>query len=191
MYVSSVGGGGIQHLSATGTVLGSSINGTRTDWIDLSGDQKTMLYTDEGQIIHRADVSTNTPLSNFGNTGGTEGFALRIIPGGAFGGDVLVAAGNQISLLDFELATCSSRIPTRTARTASLLWFALNLDPNGTAFWSGDGSNGEVAEFDIASGNVLQSRLTCGSVCSSHGLSVNGEITESHHAPEPATSCVC
>lgn len=183
-YTSNVGNAGILHLSATGGFIGRSISSTRTDWIDLYADQKTMLYTDEGSVIHRVDVSTDTPLSDFGNTGGRDGFALRIIPGGTFAGDVLVAAGNQISLISSDGSTVLKSYTDPLGANGN--WFALNLDPDGKSFWSGDASNGEVAQFDIAGGTVLQSRLTCGSNCL-FGLSINGEITESHPTPEPTS----
>jgi hypothetical protein len=184
-YVSSVGGGGIMHFDSSGSPLTGAINGTRTDWIDLGADQTTMLYTDEGTTIHAVNVATDTPLPDFGNTFGTRGFALRIIPNGADAGDVLVAAGDQISLLSSSDALLKVYTDPNGPNSG---WFALNLDPDGTTFWSGDFSNGEVAQFDIATGNVLQSRLTCGSNCL-YGLSVAGEITSGGggSVPEPST----
>jgi DNA-binding beta-propeller fold protein YncE len=183
-YVTSVGGNGIQHFDSAGNSLGSIISGTRTDWQDLSADGVTMFYTDESSTIHRVDVSTNTQLSDFGSTFGSRGFALREIPVGALAGDILVAAGNQISLLSSSDALLKSYTDPQGLNG---LWFALNLDPNGTSFWSGDARNGEIAQFDIATGAVLQSRLTCGSGCL-YGLSVAGEISNVNPGvPEPAT----
>jgi hypothetical protein len=184
-YVSSVGGGGIMHFDSSGSPLTGAINGTRTDWIDLASNQTTMLYTDEGTTIHAVNVATDTPLADFGNTFGTSGFALRIIPNGADAGDVLVAAGDQISLLSSSDALLKVYTDPNGPNSD---WFALNLDPDGTSFWSGDFSNGEVAQFDISTGAVLQSRLTCGSGCL-FGLSVAGEITSGGGGtvPEPST----
>jgi DNA-binding beta-propeller fold protein YncE len=183
-YVTSVGGGGIMHFDSSGNPLPGAINGTRTDWEDLHSDQVTMLYTDESSTIHEVNVATNTPLPDFGSTFGTRGFALREIPKGADAGDVLVAAGNQISLLSSTDTLLKSYTDPLGANGE---WFALNLDPDGTSFWSGDDTNGEIAEFDIATGAVLQSRMTCGSGCL-FGLSVAGEISNVNPGtPEPAT----
>ncbi len=179
--VTSVGGGGLTHISSAGANLGSFISGTRTDWEDLSADQTTMLYTDESSTIHRADLNTNTHLSDFGSTFGTNGFALRILANG----DVLVAAGNEINLLSPTDVLLKSY---NDASLAGSEWFALNIDPNGTSFWSGDINSGEIAQFDIATGNLLQKRLTCGGGCL-FGLSVVGEqiISNPNPAPEPAS----
>jgi DNA-binding beta-propeller fold protein YncE len=184
-YVSGVSSGGINHYDSSGNPLGTAISGTRTDWIELHPDQMTMFYTDESSTIHEVNVVTNTALPDFGSTFGTRGFALREIPVGPMAGDVLVAAGNQISLLSSSDTLLKSYTDPLGANGQ---WFALNLDPNGTSFWSGDSTNGEIAQFDIASGAVLQSRMSCGSNCL-YGLSVAGEITGGGPppVPEPAT----
>lgn len=90
VYVSSVGGTGITEYTSTGgSAISTSIAGTRTDWIDLSAEQHTMLYTDEGGNIHSVNVATNTPNPDvYTNTGsGAARYALRIIPSGTFAGD--------------------------------------------------------------------------------------------------------
>ena len=171
-------------LTRMGTRWPAQSLGLRTDWEDLHSDQVTMLYTDEGSTIHAVNVATDTTLPDFGSTFGTNGFALREIPKGPDAGDVLVAAGNQISLLTSTDVLLKSYTDPLGANGQ---WFALNLDPNGTSFWSGDDTNGEIAQFDIATGAVLQSRLTCGGSCL-FGLSVAGEISSVNPGvPEPAT----
>lgn len=187
-YVGNLGNG-IRKYNSAGTFLGSSLPTTRVDWIDLAGDQKTMFWNDEGTTIRRVDVSTGTALADFGSTFGTRGFALRIIPSGPLVGHVLVAAGNQISLID---PTGAFVMAYDDPNVANGLWFALNLDPDGTSFWSGDGSTGEIAQFRISDGTLLQSRFSCGSSCL-YGLSIAGELTASQpppdqgQVPEPAT----
>jgi outer membrane protein assembly factor BamB len=42
---------------------------------------------------------------------------------------------------------------------SSFLW-AIALDPDGTSFWTGDLSTGEVFKLDIATGNILAPPLT-------------------------------
>ena len=74
---------------------------------------------------------------------------------------------------------------------ANGLWFALNLDPDGTSFWSGDGSTGEIAQFRIpterfCSRDFVRLKLPI-------RFSIAGELTASQpppdqgQVPEPAT----
>jgi hypothetical protein len=155
VYVSSTGGSGITEYNSTGgAAIGTSIAGTRTDWIDLAADQHTMLYGDEGTIIHSVNVATNTKNADFGTvTGGTNGFALRILPpSSSMAGDVLVAAGNEAVLMSAD-GTTILKMYTDASLTSTI--FALNIDANGTAFWTADIA-GNVVEFDIATGTVLE-----------------------------------
>jgi hypothetical protein len=172
VYVSSVGRTGItEYTSAGGSAIGTSIAGTRTDWIDLAADQSTMLYTDESGVIHSVNVATNTSNPNFSTLGGV--FALRIIPSGPMAGDVLAANRTDAILLS---ADGSSILQTYDWAGRTSEDFALNIDPNGTAFWTADIA-GNVAEFDIATGNLLEHwSAGAGSV---YGLAVFGQQTAS------------
>jgi hypothetical protein len=188
VYVSSVGGTGItEYTSSGGSAIGASIVGTRTDWIDLASDQHTMLYTNEGGTIHSVDVGTNTVNPNFSTLGGV--FALRIIPTGAMAGDVLAANSSDAILLSADGSTILQTYDW-AGRTSED--FALNIDPNGTAFWTAD-TAGNVAEFDIATGTLLEHwSAGAGSV---YGLAVFGQKTASGGGggggtgtvPEPAS----
>ena len=177
-YVTSVGGGGFTHIVG-GAFSNSIINGTRTDWEDLAANGTTMLYTNETPTIFAANITgSGSALPSFGSSFGTNAFALRILANG----DVLVAAGNEINLLS------PTDVLLKSYNDASLtgaIWFALNIDPNGTSFWSGDITSGEVAEFDIMTGAILEKTLTCGTRCL-YGLSVVGEQIVSN-TPEPAS----
>ena len=185
-YVSSVGGSGIKKYSSTGTLLGTTPIG-RVDWMDLQADQKTMLYTQEGSVVKAVDVSTNTPLANFSNDPGlvgNEAFALRILSDGsvllADGEDVkhLDAAGNEIQSYDVS---------------GENTWFALNLDPDGTSFWSGNFGSANLYKFDIASGANLQNINTGTGSSTLYGVGIFGEKTQgctdcgggTHPVPEP------
>lgn len=153
VYVSSVGGTGItKYTSAGGAAINTSIAGTRSDWIDLAADQKTMLYTQENTSVFSVNVATNTSNPSFSTLGGNHA-ALRIIPTGAFAGDVLVSdeqSGNP------ELLSADGSTIVKTYTGGGLgVDFALNIDANGTAFWTAD-TDGNVVEFDIASGAILQ-----------------------------------
>jgi hypothetical protein len=174
----SVGGNGFTHI-VSGVFSNNIIAGTRSDWEDLAANGTTMIYTDESSTIHQANITgSGSHLADFGSSFGTNAFALRILPNG----DVLVAAGNEINLLSPTDALLKSY---NDASLTNPSWFALNIDPNGTSFWSGDDRSGEVAEFDIASGAILQKRATCGGACL-YGLSVVGEQMVSN-IPEPAS----
>lgn len=142
-YVGNVGGG-IRKYNAAGALQSTTLGSTRIDFIDLSADQSTMLYTQEGARILRADVTTGTALSDF-STAVNNAFALRI----RANGQVLVADGGDIELLNAD-GTDNKTFDISTAGT----WFALNLSADGTSFWSAT-TDGLVAHFDIATGNVL------------------------------------
>lgn len=179
IYVGSVGGG-IRKFNSAGTFLSTSISGTRIDFMDLAANQTTMLYTQEGGEVHRVDLATNTMLSDF-STAVENAFALRIRSNGT----VLVADGLDIELLDAS----GNQIGTYDSAGHNS-WFGLNLDPDGTSFWSAD-FGGHVARFDIATGNVLNSWDIPG-VNGTWGLAIYGEITQgggggNGSVPEPAS----
>ncbi len=173
VYVSSVGGTGITEYNSTGgAAIGTSIVGTRTDWLDLAADQHTMLYSQETGQVSSVNVSTNTPNPNVasGLSGGVAAF--RIIATGTYAGDILVSnesTGNP------ELLSSTGTV-LRTYTGAGLgLDFALNLDPNGTDFWTAD-TSGNVAEFNIATG-ALDNHWSDG--FTTYGLVVFGQQTAS------------
>jgi hypothetical protein len=68
--------------------------------------------------------------------------------------------------------------------------FSLNLDPNGTDFWTGDSSSGLVWEVNIATG-AIDEQFNTGHGGIFFGLSVFGEITSGGGGgptvPEPST----
>jgi hypothetical protein len=161
-----------------------------TDWVDLAKDQTTIFYTSEGGLIRRFDTATNTQLTNFNAVdAGSNMFALRILPDGG----VLVA--HTANVLRYD----SNGVLVQTynfAHNGTL--FALNLDPDGTSFWTGDlGGDNKVFRIDIATGAVLISFDTLQPGDNTlAGLTVFGEITQGCEpncggdgatVPEPAT----
>ena len=52
--------------------------------------------------------------------------------------------------------------------------FAMSLDPDGTSFWTGDSTSGDIWQVDIATGNVLQTIDTHSGYL--FGLSVDDQI---------------
>lgn len=166
------GTGDINKYDAAGNLLAtySPITGPRgTDWIDLAADQKTIYYTSEGSVIRRFDTSTNTQLPDFATGGGTM-YALRIL------GDGGVLAANTGNVLHF--APDGSIATTYTVPGSSGALFALNLDPNGASFWTGElGSTlGNLYKINIASGLLEQTITTNNSTVA--GLAIFGEITQ-------------
>jgi hypothetical protein len=117
-----------------------------TDWIDLQSNLTTLRYTSEGNQIKVFDLATNTQLANFTSSlPASPAFAHRILSNGG----ELVAAESEVIQLDASGAV----VRTYTIPGTSLL-FALNLDPNGTDFWTADYPTGNVFEVNIATGAI-------------------------------------
>jgi hypothetical protein len=143
-----------------------------TDWIDLAADQCTMFYTSEGTTVKRYDVCTDTQLTDFA-TGlpGFAAFAFRLLPSGG----LIVADSATI----VRLNSTGSVIQSYDVAGENT-WFALNLDPDGTSFWSSGFDTSDVYKFDIATGALLDTIDTAPQRPSTvAGLSVFGEITVS------------
>jgi WD40 repeat protein len=156
-----------------------------TDWVDLAADQKTIFYTSEGGLIRRFDVSTNTQLPNFNavDAGGNM-FALRVLADGG----VIVAHTTNVLRYD------ASGVLVQTYNFAhSGTLFALNLDPDGQTFWTGDlGGDNRVFRINLATGAVVNSFATNPSNGQLAGLAIYGEITQGGGGgptvtPEPAS----
>ena len=149
-----------------------------TDWIDLASDLKTLHYTSEGNLVRAFDVSTNTQLANFATLPSSPAFAHRILSNGG----ELVATSSQA----IQLNSSGGVVKTYALPGASSL-FALNLDPNGTDFWTADYTTGEVFEVNIATG-AIDEMWNAGRVGASvAGLAVFGEICATCN-PVPAPS---
>jgi streptogramin lyase len=173
----------IRKFDSSGNLLNtySAATGPRgTDWIDLAADQKTMYYTSEGNTIRRFDVSTNSQLANFATGTGNEMYALRIL------GDGSVLVANTDDILYFD--SVGNLLKTFTISGQTGILFALNLDPDGTSFWTGElGGNGRLYKIDLGSGAILETINTDRSDVA--GLAVFGEIrqgTGGGEVPEPS-----
>ncbi len=156
-----------------------------TDWIDLESNLHIIRYTSEGNTIFRYDLATSTQLPNFATVVnlGSPMSAHRILSDGG----ELVAATDSILRLD----NAGNVVKTYTIPGTSVL-FAINLDPDGTSFWTADYFSGQVFKVDIATGTILENwnAFVPGQ---SHGvlggLAVFGEITQGGGGtvPEPST----
>lgn len=148
-----------------------------SDWIDLGADQCTMYYTSEGSEVKRFDVCTNTQLSDFAPTGTLHqpAFALRLLVAGQVGAGGLLVADSQ----DIHRLNSSGAIVQTYDAPGEDCWFALNLDPDSTSFWSADFCTSNVYKFDIATGSILLSFNTGTPTNTVFGLAVKGELTVS------------
>jgi hypothetical protein len=137
-----------------------------TDWVELLPDQQTLLYTSEGTSVLSFNISTNTQNADLADgLPGVTAYAFRVLPNG----NLLVADSTVVVELNASGAQIMSYTPNPTAGTL----FALNLDPNGTSFWTADAATGTVYSFDIASGTQMTSFTTPSG--SAVGLAVFGE----------------
>jgi hypothetical protein len=196
---SLVGGPGAALINKFNTATGALINsysvaggnGTGgTDWVDTyNPGTGQVIYDGEGTHVLSAILNANgttTQLADF-TSAATEAalthiFAMRTIPSGTFAGDVLLANSVDDVLLDAS----GDIVKTYLSGTGVGL-FSLNLDPNGTDFWTGDFSNGNIWEINIATGAIDNMFSTGTGAGTLYGLSVFGEIHQGGTVPEPAS----
>jgi uncharacterized repeat protein (TIGR01451 family) len=137
-----------------------------SDWVDLLADQKTILYTSEGTSVKSFDISKNQQNPDFAtNMPGAAAFALRQLPDGS----VLVADSSAA----LRLSSTGTVLQTYSPNPATQSLFALNLDPDGTSFWTADLSTGVIFRFDITSGKQLTNFTAPSNFVS--GLAIFGE----------------
>jgi len=141
-------------LSATGSVINtfSAVRQDRgTDWLDLGPDQCNMAYTSEGTELLSFNVCTNAQGPTVTITPpASPTYAHRLITTGPFAGDTLLASSSQA-----ELINTATGAVLKTYLTGSSLLFAINLDRDGTSFWTGEYFSGDVYKVDIATGATL------------------------------------
>jgi hypothetical protein len=158
-------------FNSAGTLLATytpAVESRGTDWIDLAHDQCTLHYTSEASSIKQFNVCTNTQLPDFAtNLPGGSCYGHRILPDGG----ELVACSSQIDRVNASGAVTQ----TYTLPGASLL-FAINLDPDGTSFWTADYTAGQIWRVDIASGNVITTFTSAPNTVMG-GLAIVGEPT--------------
>ncbi|HMF10529.1 MAG TPA: hypothetical protein VKJ00_15430 [Thermoanaerobaculia bacterium] len=184
IFIGQAGSNQIRKVDPTGALLANftALIGPRgTDWIDLASDQCTVHYTSEGNVIKQFNVCTNTQLADFA-TGlpSSPCYAHRIRPNG----EELVACSSMVHRVSSVGTILQSYAGSGLTPPTSNL-FALNLDPDGTSFWTGDINSGQVYRIDIGSGAQVTS-WNAGIVGRSMaGLTVVGEIVVAQPTPTP------
>jgi hypothetical protein len=125
-----------------------------TDWIDLAGDQCTIYYTSEDTSVRRYNVCTHTALPVFA-TGltGPYCYALRLRPNR----ELMVACQEAVHRLSAQGVNLHTYPRADIGEIDANGLFAMNLDPDGTSFWTAGFSSGNVFHVDIESGAVLGS----------------------------------
>jgi WD40 repeat protein len=174
----------IKKVDANGNLLAVYNTQQHTDWIDLAADGVTLLYSDEGSTIRQLNTATSVDtVFTTGSYGAL--YAKRYMTNG----DVL-AASSTGNVYRWD----SAGVLQQTYATGIGGVFALNLDPNGTSFWTGATGGTAVRQFDLSTGAVLNSWNTTGGTL--FGLAVFGEIQAggggagnggSTSVPEPGT----
>jgi Bacterial Ig-like domain (group 1) len=184
MYVGQPDGSKqVLKFNASGTLLASFAPATEsrgTDWLDLASDQCTLHYTSESSAVKAFNVCTNTQEPDFATGLPAPCFAHRILPDGG----ELVACQSGVVRLD-ALGTI---IQTYNPEPGGFL-FALNLDPDGTSFWTAGYLSGTIYRIDIATGTLLSS-FSAGAVSPLGGIAIVGErvCAESGIKLAPATA---
>ncbi len=184
VYVGEVHGHNlIRKYSAAGKLLATYRAQTENvgiDWIDLASDQCTIYYTSEGGSIKRFNVCRNRQLPDFARGLSGPCYGLRLLPDG----EVLVACSMQVYRLD----RTGQPIQTYTTRGVGEpnVFVTVNLDPDGTSFWTAGFQSGNVYKLDIATGRKLLSfRAPLFQLLG--GVAIIGEAT-SARAPRPVST---
>jgi hypothetical protein len=146
--------------------------GVGTDWIDLSADQCTMHYTGETSLIKAFNVCTNTQLPDFASG----------LPGICTGHRILSDGGELVACFSVVVRLNASGSVVQTYNPAGGTggdYFALNIDPDGTSFWTGNINTGQIWRIDISTGTVITT-FTAGLNAGAQlgGLAVVGEINQ-------------
>ncbi len=162
-YIGNAGTAKIMKVNASGGLITTFTALQNTDWIDLAADQKTIIYSNEGSVIRKLDTVTLVDTV-FASGVGASSFAKRIRPNG----DLMVANSNG-NVFRFN----SAGVLQQTYPIGLGSVFALNLDPDGTSFWTGSTGGVPVRRVDIATGAILTTFNTAGNL---FGLSVLGEV---------------
>ena len=143
-----------------------------------------MYYTSEGTTVKRYNVCTSTQLPDFAtNLPGGICFALRI----RSNGEVMVAC-DTVALRLNAAGGGDPAVSHHLPIPAPASFFASNLDPDGTSFWTGDYPTGHIYKIDIATGAMLLTFTAPPQGTSMAGLAIYGELTQGLPSPTPTAT---
>ncbi len=163
-YIGNAGAAQIQKVDSNGVPITNYTTLQNTDWIDLAADQQTLLYSNEGSTIRELNTTTNVDtVFTTGSYGAL--FAKRYLADGG----VLAASGNGNV---YRWDTAGVLQQTYASGIGGV--FALNLDPNGTSFWTGTLGGQQISKINLATGATEETWST--GVGQLYGLAVYGEI---------------
>lgn len=164
-----------QKFSPTGSLVQTfnvAASGRGTDWLELAADNCTIFYTSEGATIQRYNTCTNTQLADFATGLPGPCYAHRIRPNG----EVLVACQSAIVSLS-PTGTVLNTFSAASLGFTSGFLFAMNLDPDGSTFWTADYSSGKVVRANISDGSVVGGFNPTNTAAGPYGgLAIVGEI---------------
>jgi WD40 repeat protein len=183
-YLGNAGSANIQKMDSNGNEIARYATLQNTDWIDLAADQTTLLYSNEGSTIR--ELNTNTLVDTVFTSGSYAAlFAKRYLADGG----VLAASSNGNV---YRWDSAGNLVFTYNVGIGSI--FALNLDPDGTSFWTGVLGGQRIVKVALSDGAILQDWNTTILGQGLYGLSVYGEIQAGGgggngggNAPEPFT----
>ncbi len=145
-------------FNSSGVLLDSFVlpTGPRgTDWIDLASDQCTLYYTSEDTTVRRYNLCTRTALADLitllPTVPNEPCYALRLRPNR----ELMLACQEEVYRISPQGAHLQTYTRQSLGETNVQGFFAINLDPDGTSFWTAGGLSGNVYRVDIASGVVL------------------------------------
>ena len=153
VYVGNVSSDTLLQFNTAGTLLATwhpQVESRGIDWIALSSDQCTMYYTSEGTSVLRFNVCNGTQESTFATGLPSPCYALQIRQNG----EIMVACSTEVVRLSSTGAVLQT-YPISSLPGATYL-FAMNLDPNGTSFWTADFYNGDIYKVNISTGAVQE-----------------------------------
>ena len=142
-------------------------------WIELAKDGTTLFYPNGVNEIDRYDLTTGTDLPNFsGALPAGPVYGPRLLPPFDGSGGLLAPATSEVLRLDQD----GNIIQTYPIPGAQNL-FTVNLDPNGTSFWVGDGLTNLLYRLNIASGAIEIGPIHTANSASSqlNGVCLRGE----------------
>jgi hypothetical protein len=143
VYVGNRTGGGIHQFASNGAFIKTIVPGVRVDFFDIAADQDTILFGQEGDSVLTASISTGLQGPDFTTGTATQAFAMRILPDGG----LLLADRNNIKRYNSAGVVIGGYNVTGES-----FWFSLNLDPDGTSFWSGNPATANYYKFDADTG---------------------------------------